>query len=73
MTKFELNGYYSDADLLNLLAEGKITRLDFVLHRSEEETNEFIKFCKDNDLQQDEYAAGLFLDQLAEQAEKMDV
>lgn len=63
----EINGYYSEPELMTLLREDKITRLDFVMHRSEEETNEFIKFCKDNDLQQDEYAAALFLDHLAEE------
>lgn len=73
MTKFELNGYYSDADLINLLGEGKITRLDMVMHRSEEETKEFIAFCQKNELQQDEYAAALFLDHLTEETEKMDV
>ena len=63
----EINGYYREPELMALLGEDKITRLDFVMHRSEEETNEFFKFCKENDLQQDEYAAGLFLDHLAEE------
>lgn len=73
MKKDEFTGYFSDADLLNLLDEGKITRLDMVMHRSEEETKEFIVFCQKNELQQDEYAAALFLDHLTEETEKMDV
>lgn len=73
MTKDEFSGYYSEAELLNLLAEGKITRLDMVMHRSEEETKEFIAFCQKNELKQDEYAAALFLDHLTEETEKMDV
>lgn len=71
MTKFELNGYYSDAELLNLLAEGKITHLDMVMHRSKEHSKEFIEYCQKNELQRDEYAAALFLDHLAE--EEMDI
>lgn len=67
----EINGYFSDADLLNLLAEGKITRLDMVMHRSEEETKEFIAFCQKNELQQDEYAAALYLDKQAEEEEEL--
>lgn len=65
-----INGYYSDEELMNLLAEDKITRLDYVTHRSEEDTQMFKQYCEDNDLEEDEHAAAQFLDHLDEQQEK---
>lgn len=65
-----INGYYSDDELMALLAEDKITRLDYVTHRSEEDTLVFKQYCEDNDLEEDEYAAAQFLDHLNEEQEK---
>lgn len=61
-----IHGYYSDDELMALLAENKITRLDFVSHRSEEETLRFKQYCEDNDLEEDEEAAAQFLEHLNE-------
>lgn len=69
----KLEGYYGEQQLMQWLSEGKISRLEYVTHNTEEMKEEFSKFCKENGIEEDEYAAGLFLDHLAEETEKMDV
>lgn len=57
----ELNGYYSEVTLNNLLYEGKIGSLEFVTHLDKETELAFNIFCKNRGLDRDEKAAESFL------------
>ncbi len=57
-----LNGFYNEEVLQELLHEEKITCLDYVYHYSQEMIDEFKDYCKQNGLQEDEQAANKFLD-----------
>ena len=44
----ELVGYYGEDVLSQKLAEGTITRVQFLTHASEESENDFKNFCFEN-------------------------
>lgn len=66
----DLEGFYSEEYLDELVYEEKITRVDYIRHHSQEMIDNFRKFCKENNLQEDEAAANKFMDWLLEQEEK---
>lgn len=68
----QLNGYYEEEELIELLQDGKIDRQQFYEHHSEERMIEFHEYCKDNGLEIDVNSAELFSIYLAEQIENCD-
>lgn len=50
----ELVGYYGEDVLSQKLAEGTITRVQFLTHASEESENDFKNFCFENNLEVNE-------------------
>ena len=52
----DLEGFYSEEYLDELVYEEKITRVDYIQHHSQEMIDNFRKFCKENNLQEDEAA-----------------
>ena len=66
-----LEGFYNEEYLDPLVYEGKITRLEYIYHHSQEMIDEFKNYCSQNGLQEDETAANKFMDwqlQMEEQA-----
>ena len=57
-----LNGFYNEEVLQELLHEEKITYLDYVYHHSQEMIDEFKDYCNQNNLPEDELSANKFLD-----------
>ena len=53
----ELVGYYGEDVLSQKLAEGTITRVQFLTHASEESENDFKNFCFENNLEVNEESA----------------
>ena len=67
----DLEGFYSEEYLDELVYEGKITRLEYIYHHSQEMIDEFKDYCSQNGLKEDETAANKFMDwqlQMEEQA-----
>lgn len=46
----KLEGYYNEAELVNLLIDGEITKRDYYLHHSEHKKDEYLKFCQEKGL-----------------------
>lgn len=46
----KLEGYYDEAELVNLLIDGEITKRDYYLHHSEYKKDEYLKFCQEKGL-----------------------
>lgn len=46
----ELQGYYNEETLDELLYKEEITRLDYLYHHSEEKKQQFEEYCQRNDL-----------------------
>ena len=59
-----LDGYYKEDTLIELFQEGKITRCQLICHHSPERRQEFIDFCNEKGIQQDEDAAELFAEEI---------
>lgn len=64
-----LNGYYEQNQLLYWLRKKEISLIDYFLHCRERE-EQFLDFCKTNELSQDEKAANLFKDWILTEEEK---
>jgi hypothetical protein len=64
MEQMNLNGYYREDSLIELFQEGRITRCQLICHHSPERRQQFVDFCKERNLQQDEHAAELFSEEL---------
>jgi len=64
MEQINLKGYYREDILIGLFQEGKISRCQLVCHHSPERRQQFVDFCKERYLQQDEAAAEQFADEL---------
>ena len=62
MEQINLKGYYREDILIGLFREGQISRCQLICHHSPERRQQFIDFCMENRLQQDEKAAELFAD-----------
>lgn len=71
--QLELNGYYKEETLIELFQEGKITRCQLICHHSPERRQEFIDFCSEYGIQQDEKAAELFTDEQLRLQEEADI
>ena len=57
-----LNGFYNEEDLEELLFKGEITRLEFIYHHSQERIDDFKAYCQKRGLQEDEAAAEAYSD-----------
>ena len=58
----DLKGYYSEETLIELFQQERITRLQFICHHSPEKRDDFISFCRENGLKEDEEAAERYTD-----------
>ena len=63
MERIDLKGYYREDILIGLFQEGKISRCQLICHLSLERRQQFVDFCNENNLQQDEEAAELFAEE----------
>ena len=63
MEQMNLNGYYREDSLIELFQEGRITRCQLICHHSPERRQQFVDFCRERNLQQDEEAAELFAEE----------
>lgn len=68
-----LDGYYKEETLIELFQEQKITRCQLIWHHSPERRQEFIDFCSERGLQQDEKAAELFTEEQLKLQEEADI
>lgn len=60
----ELNGFYNEEELAELLDRNEITRKDFITHHSPELLKQYEDFCSDFGLEQDEDSAEQFMDEM---------
>ena len=60
----ELNGFYNEEELAELLDRNVITRKDFITHHSPELLKQYEDFCSDFGLEQDEDSAEQFMEEM---------
>jgi hypothetical protein len=60
----ELNGFYNEEELAELLDRNEITRKDFITHHSPELLKQYEDFCSDFGLEQDEDSAEQFMEEM---------
>jgi hypothetical protein len=60
----ELNGFYNEEELAELLDRNEITRKDFITHHSPELLKQYEDFCSDFGLKQNEDSAEQFLEEM---------
>lgn len=60
----ELNGFYNEEELAELLDRNEITRKDFITHHSPELLKQYENFCSDFGLEQNEDSAEQFLEEM---------
>ena len=60
----ELNGFYNEEELAELLDRNEITRKDFITHHSPELLKQYEDFCSDFGLEQNEDSADQFLEEM---------
>ena len=60
----ELNGFYNEEELAELLDRNEITRKDFITHHSSELLKQYEDFCSDFGLEQDEDSAEQFMEEM---------
>ena len=60
----ELNGFYNEEELAELLDRNEITRKDFITHHSPELLKQYEDFCSDYGLEQDEDSAEQFMEEM---------
>lgn len=60
----ELNGFYNEVELAELLDRNEITRKDFITHHSPELLKQYEDFCSDFGLEQNEDSAEQFLEEM---------
>lgn len=58
----ELNGFYNENVLEELLYNDKITLLEAIYHHSQERIDDFKAYCQKRNLQEDEAAAEAYYD-----------
>ncbi len=66
----KLEGFYNDDTLKPMLHNGEITTLDYVYHQSEQTKQQYIDYCQERGLQQDEKSAKTFMEWSLNQEEK---
>lgn len=62
-----LKGFYNEETLQELLNDGKISRLEYIYHHSQERIDDFKDYCQKRELQEDEVAANSYMDYLLKQ------
>jgi len=62
-------GFYNEEILQELLYKGEISHLEFVYHHSQERIDDFKEYCQKRGLQEDDVAAGAYMDWLLKQEE----
>ena len=60
----ELNGFYNEEELAELLDHNEITRKDFITHHSPELQKQYEDFCSDFGLEQNEDSAEQFMEEM---------
>ena len=60
----ELNGFYNEEELAELLDRNEITRKDFITHHSPELLKQYEDVCSDFGLEQDEDSAEQFMEEM---------
>jgi hypothetical protein len=60
----ELNGFYNEEELAELLDRNEITRKDYITHHSPELLKQYEDFCSDFGLEQNEDSAEQFLEEM---------
>lgn len=60
----ELNGFYNEEELAELLDRNEITRKYFITHHSPELLKQYEDFCSDFGLEQNEDSAEQFLEEM---------
>lgn len=66
----KLEGFYNDETLKPMLYNGEITTLDYVYHQSEQMKQQYITYCQERGLEQNEKSAQTFLEWSLNQEEK---
>lgn len=62
MEKRNLEGFYSENELQEMLHNGEIDHLQYVCHHSEERKMAFVSFCGERGLSADDKAAQQFVE-----------
>lgn len=70
MEKKNLEGFYSENELQEMLHKGDIDHLQYVCHHSEERKIAFVSFCGERGLSADDKAAQQFVEYQLNQEEK---
>ena len=60
----ELNGFYNEEELAELLDRNEITRKDFITHHSPELLKQYEDFCSDYGLEQNEDSSEQFMEEM---------
>ena len=60
----ELNGFYNEEELAELLDRNEITKKDFITHHSPELLKQYEDFCSDFGLEQNEDSAEQFMEEM---------
>ena len=60
----ELNGFYNEEELAELLDRNEITKKDFITHHSPELLKQYEDFCSDFGQEQDEDSAEQFMEEM---------
>lgn len=60
----ELNGFYNEEEMAELLDRNEITRKDFITHHSPELLKQYEDFCSDFGLEQNEDSAEQFMEEM---------
>lgn len=66
----ELEGYYNEEYLHRLLYDGKISRLEYIYHHSEERKMIFLDYCHEHGLPVTEASAEQFMQHELEEQER---
>lgn len=66
----ELKGYYNEEYLHRLLYDGKISRLEYIYHHSEERKMIFLDYCHEHGLPITEVSAEQFMQYELEEEER---
>ena len=60
----ELNGFYNEEELAELLDRNEITKKDFITHHSPELLKQYEDFCSDYGQEQNEDSAEQFMEEM---------
>lgn len=66
-----LEGFYNENVLEELLFNEEISRLEFIYHHSQERIDEYKEYCQKRKLKEDEKSAEAFYDYLLRREEKV--